>query len=245
MIINIAVCDDDQSFIRTISHMLNEYSIRHDDISLRYQTFTEPTGLLSDIKNGNCYQLVFLDIEMGNIDGIRTAGQIREMTHEDTNIIFISNYPKYMQDSFSVHPYYFMQKPVTSDLLFHQINDLAKDLEKSRKMYTLIDVSGTAYPVNIKNILYIESTGKKSQYLAFHLKNQTLITKGTLKEWKEILKGAFFTECYRGILINIEHVHFIKNHQTHLDNGESVPVSRKYEKSIREQMINYVFTFRS
>lgn len=245
MIINIAVCDDDRTFIRTICHMLDEYTIKQDKVSLHCQSFTDPSDLLSDIRKGICFQLIFLDIELGKADGIDIAGQIRKMTREDTDIIFVSNYPKYMQDSFAVHPYYFMQKPVTSDLLFRQIDDIAKDLERHQRIYTLIDVNGTAYSVNIKDILYIESAGKKSQYLSFHLDRSTLTTKGTLKKWKEILKDFCFTECYRGILVNIEHIYYIKDHLIRLENGESVPVSRKYEKSIKDQMINYIFTFRS
>ena len=108
MRLNIAICDDDKSFMENLEKMLISYSLQFD-IDIHVDKYQNGSALLSayDSSQSSPYQVLMLDIEMPGENGISIAEKIKHTKDFDVLIVFISNYPEYMLDSFSVHPYHF------------------------------------------------------------------------------------------------------------------------------------------
>lgn len=243
MNLNLAICDDDMEFLENIANIINTFIFSQDSVIVTYDTFTNPESLIISINKGKTYNIFFLDVEMPSSNGIDVARKIRSLIKQPIHIVFISNYPEYMEESFNIHPFFYMQKPVTKEKLFSLLYDLEQTLRINLHSYIVIADDLTEYPVNIDDIVYIEVQGMKTDKLTVHLFDKHIHTKGRLIEWKTRLMRFAFFECYRGILVNIEHIHFIKNHMITFDSGEEVPVSRKYEKKIKNEMTKYVLTY--
>ena len=80
----------------------------------------------------NPCDLVFLDIEMPDMDGIRLSERIRDMRPR-TDIVFVTGYPQFAVDSWAVHPAGYLLKPVTREALQEEV-DYIRTLRARRKI---------------------------------------------------------------------------------------------------------------
>ena len=80
----------------------------------------------------NPCDLVFLDIEMPDMDGIRLSERIRDMRPR-TDSVFVTGYPQFAVDSWAVHPAGYLLKPVTREALQEEI-DYIRTLRARRKI---------------------------------------------------------------------------------------------------------------
>jgi DNA-binding LytR/AlgR family response regulator len=243
MTLNIAICDDDHLFLKGLSDIITSYNYNQDIMTFNYDLFSEPNELLSSITSDNKYNIFFLDIEMPDINGIDFAKQLRSLSNDRVLIIFISSYPEYMKESFNVHPFFYMQKPINKEKVFSLLEEISANYKNITHSFIVISHNSVEYPIDIDNIVYIEISGQKSDTITIHLSNNQAMCKGRLNEWKYRLSDFAFFECYRGILVNIEHIHFIKDQTITFDNGETVPISRKYSKIIKNEMTKAVITY--
>lgn len=69
MLMNIAICDDDKSFRDLLEKHLRNY---FNDRNISLNIFQFPSGEKL-LENQLLFDLVFLDVEMGNINGIDTV----------------------------------------------------------------------------------------------------------------------------------------------------------------------------
>ena len=109
MTLNIAICDDEAKEFEPLCHLLDVCSFQFN-IDLHIDTYTNAQALLTRYREstGAPYQLLFLDIEMPDGSGITLADVIKRNFDHHVMIVFVSNYPKYMQDSFAVYPFHFL-----------------------------------------------------------------------------------------------------------------------------------------
>lgn len=212
MRLNIAICDDDKSFMENLEKMLISYSLQFDiDIHVdKYQ------------------------------NGISIAEKIKHTKDFDVLIVFISNYPEYMLDSFSVHPYHFLQKPINYTTLNTLLDDIYNYYKKTHSLVTIISDYDTEHTIYIKNIYYIECSDSSSKALIFHMKDNQIRTTGTLNYWNTTLADNSFILCSRNTLINIQHIHFIKDNQIILENDEVVTMSKRNRKKLLDCFLNKI-----
>jgi DNA-binding LytR/AlgR family response regulator len=236
--LNIAICDDDKIDIERLTNILESYYIARD-IDLTIDTFTTGKELFNSYKNVNDYQILLLDVEMPSMDGIQIAEVVRSTIDKHVIIVFISNYPQYMQDSFRVHPFYYITKPITMNSIYELMDNIVTEITDSHIIYSLISTEKGDITINIRDVLYIEVINSKTGILNFHFKDKIITTKGTLSYWKEELQHYNFYQCYRSILLNLTHIHYFKKHSITLDNGEELPIGRSSEKELKDLYLNH------
>ena len=100
--LKIAICDDDLGFMGSLETMVLEES-RSIGIRVDTDVFSDGKTLLKSIQSGERYGLIFIDIEMEQVDGISAARKIRE-TDRSVLFIYISGYDKYLKELFEVEP---------------------------------------------------------------------------------------------------------------------------------------------
>lgn len=234
MNLNVAMCDDEIDGITAIRQQLLRYSIS-SDVEFKAKEFTSARTLLNSISEGNTYDIVFLDVEMPEMNGIALAKAVLEMSPRKPYLVFVSNYPKYMRDSFSVHPFQYLQKPFSDDDMDTLIKDIINDYMENTVHFTLVGSTLGDYNLPISDIYYIESTNSRRKELCVHTKNTGYLTIGTLKDWKERLSDYFFIRCSRDTLVNTQHIHFFDTSVILLDNDNRIPFSRRK----RQELIDY------
>lgn len=105
--LKIAICDDDRIQASIIEKLIEKIAVTkfiNVDISVFYDGMT----LKDYYKCHNSFDIVYLDIEMTRMDGIKTAQHIRAI-NSDVIIIFISGYENYFLQLFEVEPFRFIK----------------------------------------------------------------------------------------------------------------------------------------
>ncbi len=238
----IAICDDENKDIEKLSSHINCYSF---DIDTKIEIFPFISGndLYHSCENGASYDIIFIDIEMPNCNGIEIARKIKILTTESL-IVFVSNYPEYMQESFSAHPYFFLQKPINRSQIFQILDDSIEHMKKNNSHIVIVNNNGINVVVHLNTLMYIESTNSKDKNLRFHTTKEDIATKGIIKEWIERLEPYGFICCYRGIIINLKYVHFLYKRNVTLTDGSTFPISRDKEQNLNHWYINKIIKLR-
>ena len=242
MKLNIAICDDENRILTHTSSLIDIYQFQHLDTNLSVDCYTSGESLLENYTQPRQYHILLLDIEMPGMNGIETARQIRNTIDRNAIIVFISSYPEYMQESFSVHPYFFLQKPATQENMNQLLDEIIDEITNSTHMYTLIDIEDIQHAIYLNDVLYIHTYNARKELLSFHLPNKELHTKGHLGEWETKLQNYHYIPCYRGYLVNLTHIHYVTKDQLILDNNEAIPLSRTNRKRIHQLFLDQVVT---
>lgn len=99
--IKIAVCDDEQ---RYIDRLVNHIELYGDEGGAEFKITEYKSGrkLIEDIMaDSKMYDIVFLDVEMPEIDGLKTAKAIRKIS-EDIILCFVTGHEQYTREAYQV-----------------------------------------------------------------------------------------------------------------------------------------------
>lgn len=91
--------------------------------------FLQPQKALEEIKNGFCPDVAFLDIEMYGISGIELALRFKE-AFPKVNLVFVTGFPEYMPDAFTLHASGYITKPVSVERIQEELENLRHPLPK-------------------------------------------------------------------------------------------------------------------
>ena len=236
MLMNIAICDDEKASLETLKYYLTQYSVRHPESDFHTTCFLSAKKLLKSFSNSPDYTVVFLDIEMPELNGIDLAEKILTLGNRNTLIVFVSSYPDYMHNSFRVHPFQFLVKPLSFENFEHVMNQIIENIAVEEKMLTILPLNdqGGKCVVHLDNIISIESTKKRRSLLFTLCDGRELNVHGTFSEWEHELADKNFLSPFRGVLINILHIKYIQTDCLTLDSGKKIPVSRRRQSEIHE-----------
>lgn len=239
MTLNLAICDDNEADREKLDRLLTEYAFCHD-----YDFYIEEFGngeeLLARYVKQDLFHVLFIDIEMPGESGIDVAYMVKQEVDHEVMVVFVSNYPEYMQDSFKVHPYHFLQKPVSEAMISRLMDDILYEITYHKTLVTIIDAYQKEYTVNINDIYYIETIDAKNKELSFHLYGEQISAKGILTTWANMLKDCAFHVCSRTVLVNLTHIHYINGTEIVLDNGEKISVSKNNKKLSLSSYLNQI-----
>lgn len=241
MNLKIAICDDNEQDIDRIHTCLEQYEIRHD-IDFEVSQYTTPKSLLLAYDVGSLFHVLFLDVEMPEMNGIELAKHIRYQKDSHTIIVFISNYPRYMQDSFEVRPFHYLTKPLQEKEFTKVMSRIIQEYEDSKIHKLIILEDKQEELINLHDLLYIEALKTKKGYLLYRLNDHSLQGKGNLKDLVQELAPYHFFLCHRSILVNISYIHYIRGNSITLKNGSYLPLSRRKEKELKALFSKRILT---
>lgn len=235
MELNIAICDDNEKTIKDesslIHSVLEELNIKHC-----IDEYISPINLLQAPK---AYDIVFLDIEMDELNGIQTANKLKSI-NKDCLPFFVTNHPTYHEEASNERPFRFWTKPIERRALEYGIKSAIKELQSSN-YYINIKINNKKTPVCVQNIIYIYMENKRLHIITT---KGELIADDTLKNvYSQIKDIDYFAETCRGYYVNLN---FIKNH-THdtavciyKDTVHEVCISRRKYKNFRKRFIDWM-----
>lgn len=82
--------------------------------------------------SSNVCEIAFLDIDMGGMDGISLAKQLKKVNPK-VNIIFVTAYIKYAMDALNIHSSGYVTKPVTKEKIIYEMTNLRHPISMLHK----------------------------------------------------------------------------------------------------------------
>ena len=176
-------------------------------------SYTDPVQALSDIRT-QAPQLVFLDIQMPDLNGM----ELSRMIPADTRIIFTTAFKQYAFESYEVSALDFLLKPIRYQKFLEAAEkargwfSMKKAAEGAaapapvqEKTAVFIKVDGALRKVELADILYVE--GMKD-YVMFRLASarDPLVTHLTMKAAEDLRPSQSFMRIHRSHIVNLSHV---------------------------------------
>lgn len=231
----VAICDDERSMQIVLEKLLNEYSkIRNIDVSIdKYNNGHDLIRCLNDKE----YEIVFMDYQMGNIDGIETSRLIRNRD-KDCIIIFVSAYPEVAVDSYEVNTFRFIVKPINKEKLFNAIDDYLKSKDYDNLL--ILKTHEGTWKIKMSDIIYAEAKGK---HTVLRTIQKTFEIHIHLKKIEEKLPTEKFCRCQRSYIAGFSHIENHTNAEIIFDNGERAQIGKVYASKFKRSFQEYIMRY--
>ncbi len=230
----IAICDDDLLMCGKIETLLYK-NCKSEQMQVQCEVFEDGTELLDQIVDFNEYQIYILDIGMPGTDGLQVAKRIREMSGHAV-IIFITSHHELMQEAFEVLAFNYLVKPLEDERVV-QVLLKAIDYVKKRKKEFIYKNGKTVQVIIYEKILYFESFKRK---LMIHTKEENYECYGSIKDTLVQLDLHQFTQVHASYIVNMEHVRTTIAFEIELQNGQRIPISKKYNRKFNEAYREFI-----
>lgn len=232
--IKIAICDDEEYYRNRIGKLLDAY-MREHGLDGVMDLFSSGKEFLAKRENIVRYDVVFMDINMDEMDGIETAMRMRKY-HSDTCLVFVTAYMDYVLEGYKAEAVRYLMKDALDTALPECMDAVQKKLKMKSMTFSFVEGSRKLY---IDNILYVESSRHKSvfTYLAAETAQYQIYEKLDVIEKR--LEGCGFLRIHKSYLVNMKHIKIISNYMARLDSGEEFPIPRLKFRAVKEAFTAY------
>lgn len=253
MSIRIACLEDETPQAEALKENLLSFG-DENDIKLRVDLYLSAEQFLFELdgKEQVPYDLLLLDISMGEMDGFSLAEKIREKD-KSVRLAFLTSDPSRVFDGYEVGAFRYLLKPVTKEKIAEMMAAFLVDREED-EAYVLLESGGENVKVLLSAVKYIEADGHyvdvvtDTETLRLHRNYRDVLTQfisAGRKTETESAGGAdgsgaeniAFVECHRGMSVNISRVDSIGKEELCLDDGTRLPVSRGCVKQVNSAFI--------
>lgn len=232
------VVDDEPLAVR----MLENFISRTPFLTLE-ASFTDPVMALSAIQERDV-ELVFLDIQMPDLDGL----ELSRMVPPRTRIIFTTAFRQYAFESYEVRALDFLLKPIRYGKFMESVQrakewfDLSEAAARpaqeaeaaptpaTNPEFIFIKSEGTVHKVLLSDILYI--SGMKD-YVMIYLSSSKvpLVTHITMKAATEMLPPSSFMRVHKSFIVALDKIQSVEQGSDIMVGGRLIHVGDAYKES--------------
>lgn len=190
-------------------------------------------GLCGDQSVLEKCQLLFLDINMEGMDGLKTAMGIREK-YPRLPIVLVTAYMNYALDGYKVKASRFLLKDNLEDTIEECMDDLMDEMKRNSKVLEFHFVEGTI-KLQTDDIIYIETERHKN---VFYTEKGVFQIYRKLDELENELKDMGFVRAHQSFLVNMRYIAKISSYVMTLTTGKKISTPKaRYAKVKREYML--------
>lgn len=200
--------------------------------SYRIKWFSNSEDFIDNYRSR--FDLVFMDIQLPGMDGLRVCKKLRDFDAE-VPIIFVTNMAQYASKGYSVDALDFIVKPISYDNFQLAMSRALERIDR-RDVPTVSAKTGEGFvKMPISSIRYVEVFNHN---LIYHAESGVVQTYGSLKDVEKILLESDFFKCSRCYIVNLKHVTALRG-QTIVLGKEEVQISRLKRKDFLAAIANY------
>lgn len=198
---NIGICDDGEHICSAIENMVLDYG-REKGVNIEVQVWYTGEGLCKYLKEENFLDILFLDIELFELNGIQVGQFIRnELEDRQMQIVYISGEASYAHRLFKTQPMDFLVKPVTREDV-NEVLDLAFKILGDNNDKFEFQCGKDYYFIPYGEIIYFVSEGRKIKIVTQYGEKEFY---GKLKDIISDLPKNFIM-IHQSFVINQKHV---------------------------------------
>ena len=222
-----AVCDDNEIFCDKIFKRLQQIRPEYD-----IDMFMSGVELL---KCKNEYDIIFLDIEMPDMNGIAVGLELRNRKVA-SHIIYMTFYREFAQDAFRVKAHRFLTKDCSDEKLLEAIETAEDEIFTDVKL--CIEENGNIIYTSIRKISCVEAYGDG---VFVYLEDRIIDSKKTLSYWMETLGQEYFYQVNRSFLVSYDHINYYKDGKIEVEfKKDLIKVARRKRKEFEKKRLDYM-----
>lgn len=222
--VELVLCDDEKIYRNDLKKILGT-ELELSGIDYRVTEFSCGEDLLSGL-SAEGLQIIFLDIEMKDLDGVETAKKLR-MKNSSAVIIFVTSYPDFVFQGYEVRALNYILKPYKPEKIKEVLHKALESLDVSTEKYYVIEQRSGAIRIPLSSIRYFTSDKRIVRVVT---DNGTYDFYDKLNDLETKLSDAF-VRIHNRYLIHLKYLNEIQGNQAIVD-GESLPVSRSCKSAL-------------
>jgi len=235
---NIAICNGTAKELLGIMKMLDNYiQVNRPGAETCTDVFSKPIDLLNEFREKR-YDLLILDMDSTEMNGIQTAREARKM-NLNVDVIFLAENSVYAIDAFTVNALAYLLKPFTAEQFDNALHRAFRKFPEKKPVGIAIkSLSGSLMSVDINDILYIESREKIIRIVQRET-DDILVRSSLSSTFEHLGKFKHIIKCGSSYIINLDGVRKIDDKSVIMANGTAIPVPRRAMGDMREKYAAY------
>lgn len=229
----IAICDDLTECRLSVKCYAGEYfKLRHIECSI--DEFQTGTDLL---KSDEIYDILFLDIELGDTNGIAVAKQIQQK-HKNTVILVVTAYHQYLDDAMDIQVTRYIDKPATQNRIFSALDKAMSVINES--VITLHMKDSKVARLKISDIIYAEA---KLKGVFIYAKETNYNIKETMKQLRSMLTASCFAVPHNSYIVNMNYIQNFQRNEITLAQPCSnikISVATRKQSEFKRRFLDFI-----
>lgn len=230
--LSIAVCDDEVIACCNLERKIKEI-LDDKKVPCIIRQFSSGQELLQSVEN---FDIIFLDIIMCGLDGMKTAQMFRKRAF-DKILIFVSSSREYVFDAYDVEAFYYLLKPIDDRKLERVLERAVRKMENSSQEFMIVSKERQKRKLYLDEIYYFEIKGRVVDLHGaegvFAYYEQIGILENRLRE-----KGFF--RCHKSYLVNLKYVEGYSRQEIILENGERIMIAKRRYEEFCQEILKYM-----
>lgn len=230
--LNLVICDDE----RTLRNDLRK--VLETELELCGQTFKiaefDCGEALVRALNDSVFDIIFLDIEMKDLDGVATAREIRKRTSAP-EIIFVTSYPDFVFQGYEVQALNYILKPYQKEKIISVLHTALERLGRDSEKYYMVESRGQTLRLPLSRIKYFFSDRRSVNAVTAE---ETHTFYGKLSDLETELPENF-VRIHNRYLVNLKYVQSIQGNSVQMAE-EELPVSRSCKQDLAIAFAKYM-----
>lgn len=217
--LNVILCDDEQAVLDQIKTYLEKMPAFSGGVRVSCCSCAEELLCSRELEKAD---LLILDICMGELSGLDAAKQIRQK-NQSLCLIFLTTMVQYALDSYEVHPWFFLPKPVSFERFSACVTDATNQIYRQKGKWIVLKDGVDMDYLNCRDILYFDVLDHTTQVVMADYKKNYYTRLNTVEQ--QLTEQDFF-RCHKSYLVNLRHIRRVLRDQLIMSNGETVPLSK-------------------
>lgn len=229
----IFVCDDDTN----ITDFLKFFIMKHFGSNYKVVAMNQCHELIGMIEmNEHVPDILIMDINLKDGNGIDIVKHL-QFAHPQLKVIYLTGVINYATTIFETNPSYFLVKPINENKLCDAIIKVTRQIEADRDDSIIVKTSGSEMLLCRKDIVYIESQGRKLVLYMVDGKKKEIYEKMDVIQEQ---MGATFIRSHKSFLINMKYIVERTSKEFYLSDGKVLPISKPNLKEAKIRFVSYL-----
>lgn len=225
--LSIAVCDDELIECCNMAGRIKDI-MEEMKIPCIIRQFRSGRELLQALES---FDIVFLDIIMQELDGMKTAQIFREKAF-DKILIFVSSSREYVFEAYDVEAFQYLLKPVEDRKLKSVLQKAVLKTENCSQDFIIVSRERQKKKIVLDDIYYFEIKGRM---VDVHERGGIFTYYEQIGDLENKLCDKGFFRCHKSYLINLKYVDGYNRQEVILENGEKIVIAkRRYNQFVQE-----------
>lgn len=234
--IKIAICEPDSAASGNIETIILNAG-RLLPSKPETEVYDSGEDFLAGLEQGEEYSIVYMNLEMGDMDGIELAKKLRErFDSRDVLLILLSSQESFGSSVFEVQPYLVIHTPFDKKEFTRKFYQAAESLQKSDDLFTC-KKSGTTYQAKKRDVICLESEGR--DIIVSILNREDVRYRGALKDEHEKFGTVNFVRPHMSFVVNLDHVEEYRSESLLMRNGLMIPISELRMREFKQQVLDF------
>lgn len=231
--IKVIILEDEKTASDILCDHIKQYSLENKT-EFDVKTFSHAEEFIKNIQVDT--DILFMDIELPDINGMSVAKMIREK-NKSVIIVFVTNLAQYAVEGYEVNAYDFILKPVRYTGFAMKLKRICTEIEHKQSDATIsISSKGQIVKLYVNNIQYIEVQNHDA---IIHTFKEDVVIRTPLQYFINLLEGQYFALCNSCYLVNLRHVKKIEQNTVYVGD-DAVRISQPKRKSFLQEVGKYL-----